>query len=390
MANGAFTGFGMLTPEQAAQAAQERELQAASQDISPVGLAGRAGFQVGQALGGLFGLQAPEAPEVTQARKQAEAARELAQLDLTTAKGLGEAANVMNRHGFVAEAFEFAKQFKDLAASTAIKPTAAAKKQAELEAQGMDSHIAQGIAYGTYKMHNDPVTGDAYIVDTRDQGQRVSEDVADVVGGHVKANPYKPKLIKGGTKEEVRLQKDVKDLSDDMGKTGVPRTENILSTIEGIIASTAGEGSDLPGFGLTQALPDWAVSQQGQDLRQAVTQLFNIELKERSGAAVTKQELDRLKNEFKSGFLKDDRMLINAIQRYRSLLEDYKQSVIAGYDPAVVARYQEQGGIRMRKRETETPETKSRVSAAQIRADGRKYGWTEQQINDAIKKYGAK
>ena len=142
---------------------------------------------------------------------------------------------------------------------------------------------------------------------------------------------------------------------------------------------------DLEGFGLGATKPDWAVSTDAQDLRQQITKLFNIDLAERSGAAVTKQELDRLKDEFKSGAWKTDRQLVQGIRKYRELLESYKKHAFSGYTQEVVNRYQEQGGLTFKKPiEAGRP---NMFTEQQIRSDAKKHGWDEQQTQDAIKKY---
>lgn len=297
-----------------------------------------------------------------------------------------------------------AKDFLSLHQGTSKKPTAAARQTQELIQAAKDrgeytpayDKVAEGIGYNTYQWKTDD-QGNTYLFDTRTPGQPVSEDVVGQVSPHVPKTPggeYKVEPVIKGTRVERERAKAVKDLSDDMGKTGAPRLENILSRIEAALSpaiSKKGEVvGDIPGYGATAALPDWAITREGQDLRQDLVKLFNIELAERSGAAVTKQELDRLRDEFKAGMFKTDRQLVQGIRNYRSLLEDYKKAVFAGYGEDVKDQYWGQGGLNFKMDKppsAPTPPRPQAVTEDQIRADQKKYGWSDEETEAAIKQY---
>ena len=114
--------FGILSPEQALAQAQQRQSQEqmaeaqAFGQMGPSGMGYMAGQALGGAVGGMLGAETPESPEVTLARKQAEAAEELqfGDFDLTTEQGLSGAAKVMQKHGFLEEAYELAGQATSL------------------------------------------------------------------------------------------------------------------------------------------------------------------------------------------------------------------------------------------------------------------------------------
>lgn len=286
--------------------------------------------------------------------------------------------------------------WKTTSAGSSQQPTVAAKKKQELIEAGVPAEQAEGIAYGTYKFLPDPNTGDIVLYDTRNPNVPIPDDLATQLEPYVskrEGGEYVVKPLVKGTKEEQRRAKAVTELSDDLQKTGVPRTENILNRIENAISGAIDEKGevvgDIPGYGLTAAAPDWAVSRKAQDLRQDLVKLFNIELAERSGAAVTKQELDRLRDEFKAGMFKTDRQLVQGIRAYRSLLEDYKKAVFAGYGDDVKQQYWGQGGLTFRedKSVVEKPPIAQSPTAEQIRADGKKYKWSEEQIEAAIQQY---
>lgn len=299
-----------------------------------------------------------------------------------------------------------ANQYWKTASSTGKEPTVAARKKQELidaaKARGEYTpayeRVAEGIAYNTIKQFQDPNTGDILVRDNRGilspSEQALYEQ--ESAGQPAYGQPDLKRVVKG-TKPEIRLQQSVKELTDDMNKTGVPRLENVLESIESVLVDTYGLGTeregegDVPGVGATALAPDWAVSTQAQDLRQSAIKLFNIELAERSGAAVTKQELDRLKDEFKSGAWRTDRQFVEGIKSYRSLLEDYKKAVFAGYGDDVKGRYWDQGGLALKQKiapptEKPIPQT-TQPTEEQIRADAKKYNWSEEQVEAAIKQY---
>lgn len=93
-------------------------------------------------------------------------------------------------------------------------------------------------------------------------------------------------------------------------------------------------------------LPDWSVPSDIAMGRQAISKLFNIELKNRSGAAVTVPEYERLKDEYGKGAFKTPAQIKGAIEQARNLLNQHYRSVAAGFSPDVLKTYNENlGGI---------------------------------------------
>jgi len=376
------------TPEQVIAAQQQAQ---AAQDPNTALRAALMG--AGRAASGAFGrgLGAAPPPE-SEAVKQARIATNILQTSpLETKQDYFKAAQKAGEAGNIQLKMKLASLGAAIKAPEAAKKSASLIKTEELIARNVPPEQAEGIGYGAYRVVKDEETGDMVITDLRQGGARVSDEVAEQVSPHLPASPYIPRVVTKGDKPERLLQNKVQSLSKDIIKTGAPKLEGILDTVEAIINKTYGpEGKgDLPGYGITSALPDWAVSQDAQNLRQSAVKMFNIELAERSGAAVTKQELDRLRDEFKQGAWRTDRQFVEGVKQYRNLLEDYKQAVVAGYDPSVVSRYTEQGGVRLRKQKpTITPKVdKPKITEAQIRADAKKHGWSKEQTNSAIKKY---
>jgi hypothetical protein len=142
-------------------------------------------------------------------------------------------------------------------------------------------------------------------------------------------------------KQQDKLDKQVTNYKDSLIKTGIP---DAVATLDQVDAILPAKGEDIPGFGATAILPDILTSKKGTDLRQIVNKLFNITLKQRSGAAVTDPELERLKSEFGQGKWKTDDQLRKGINDYKKILGSVIKNVNAGYRPEIRQQYTENFG----------------------------------------------
>lgn len=138
----------------------------------------------------------------------------------------------------------------------------------------------------------------------------------------------------------LQLDKKVNDYAKWIDESGIPELNSTIKEIERITSAN----KDLPGFGQTGMVPDLLVSQEGEDLRSSVGNLFNITLKDRSGAAVTDQELTRLKKEFEDGKWKTDDALRRGLTKYVTRLKEKMRNIQAGTDPEAVTIYQQSRG----------------------------------------------
>lgn len=146
-------------------------------------------------------------------------------------------------------------------------------------------------------------------------------------------------------RKQEKLDKDVGKISDKLEKHGIPKAVATLKEVDSLMEGIDSDKKDLPGFGLLGGLtPDFATSTEGQKLRQAVQRLANIELKDRSGAAVTDQEYARFKKEFGSGTWKTEAQLRNGLRMYRDVLDRVTREVQAGSPKAALAEYQTRPG----------------------------------------------
>lgn len=136
--------------------------------------------------------------------------------------------------------------------------------------------------------------------------------------------------------EEAVHSKQVTQLSKGLEQANLPATNATLVSAEAALK--------VPGMaeyitGPKSAFPDRAVSAEVRSGRQAIKRLFNTELKNRSGAAVTNQELERLKDEFGQGFFKTDDQLSGAVTRAREIINAHFRGVAAGFPKEVLETY---------------------------------------------------
>lgn len=119
-------------------------------------------------------------------------------------------------------------------------------------------------------------------------------------------------------------------------KAGLPQMDEVLRQAEAAIAK-----DDVLAYvnGPKSSIPDFAVGKEITDARQSVQKLFNITLKDRSGAAVTTQELERLKSEFGQGLFKTPAQLRNAVTKARTIVENHYKGIAAGFGKGALDSY---------------------------------------------------
>lgn len=192
------------------------------------------------------------------------------------------------------------------------------------------------------------------------------------------------------TKQDENIDKKVTKYSETLEKTNVPKA---VSQLESVYSKLPPKG-DVPGYGLVEGrFPDLAAGEKGRDLRQTVMALFNIELKDRSGAAVTDTELQRLKDEFGSGAWKTEDQLRKGIALYQARLKEVIRNIEAGVDPEASSEYIKRGGRDLkswegRKEPGSAPKTKL-PPAGKVRVispDGVPGSIPESQLEEALSK----
>jgi hypothetical protein len=142
-------------------------------------------------------------------------------------------------------------------------------------------------------------------------------------------------------KKEKQLNTAAEKISVRVEKSGLPE---MRTNMEEVLRLLPKEGDDIPGFGQTGFLPKYMLSQEGKNLRSALSSLFNAKLSARSGAAVTEQELRRLKDEFGDFSMASDKDLMNALRRLEAAMNKDIANMKAGYDPEALEIYTGRGG----------------------------------------------
>lgn len=112
-------------------------------------------------------------------------------------------------------------------------------------------------------------------------------------------------------------------------------------------------GVSIPGLGRVTAYSDTA-----KDLRTTFDNLFNVTLKQRSGSAVTDQELNRLKNEYALGKFDTEEGMLGALQRYKNILKKDFKNKTAAFDENILQTYEENQGALPFSRISEKPTAK--------------------------------
>jgi len=164
----------------------------------------------------------------------------------------------------------------------------------------------------------------------------------EMVGGQ-------PVLAKAPTitsKESDRL----KDIRSSVEKSKAAGSLSSLKLAEDKIDELLSKTGNIPGFGTGAALPDILVGSTGREVRQLVQTLTNITLKDRSGAAVTTPEFERLKKELGTSLGKTDQDLIKGLINFRKQLNSVVGTALAGTDEEDLNRYFETGGADIKPR----------------------------------------
>jgi hypothetical protein len=142
---------------------------------------------------------------------------------------------------------------------------------------------------------------------------------------------------KAGNIKDEKLRKETVGLSNALNKANLPEADATLGAVEKMLKDKPELASWITGP--KSAIPDLAAPQEVRDARQAFNKLFNVTLKLRSGAAVTQQELDRLKSEFGVGIAKNPEQVATAVQQSRDIIQKHYRAVSAGYGPDVLRAY---------------------------------------------------
>jgi len=138
---------------------------------------------------------------------------------------------------------------------------------------------------------------------------------------------------------DKQLIQNTRQLGASLEKAGLPEADAVLGAVEDSLKKNPNLAEYISGP--KSLLPDMVI---GADLaagKQAFQKLFNITLKNRSGAAVTNQELERLKAEFAAGAFKTSAQLQKAVEQARDIINKHYATVAAGFDQKTLDAYNE-------------------------------------------------
>jgi len=152
--------------------------------------------------------------------------------------------------------------------------------------------------------------------------------------------------------EEVMSSKEVRKDVQNLVKNTDPHRQ-VLTSLDSVekdlgfeledydfaTQSVDGKPVDVPGVTVPFFGRVSGTSDRARSLNAKVAKIFNTELKTRSGAAVTDQELERLKEEFGQGKFDSEALLLGALKEYKALALQAMQSHEAAYDPLVLKEY---------------------------------------------------
>lgn len=133
--------------------------------------------------------------------------------------------------------------------------------------------------------------------------------------------------------------KQTQQLSAALEKANLPEADAVLGNVEDALKKNPNLAEYISGP--KSVYPDWSVGTDIAAGRQAFSKLFNITLKNRSGSAVTNQELERLKSEFAAGAFKTPAQLQKAVDQARDIINKHYKSVAAGFTPDTLKAYNE-------------------------------------------------
>lgn len=155
--------------------------------------------------------------------------------------------------------------------------------------------------------------------------------------------------------QEMRVEKQIQDLSKSLsgGQEAMEAVGQIETELGGPLEEfnskdgelyQGGKKLDLPGVSIPLFGRVSAYSTPARKLQSKVATVFNTVLKDRSGAAVTTPELERLKIEFGQGNFNTEAELIEAVKKYKGIVLNEMKNREAGFKPEVVQEYAARGG----------------------------------------------
>ncbi len=139
--------------------------------------------------------------------------------------------------------------------------------------------------------------------------------------------------------EERARRSDMRGLGSDLSRAGVLEAQGVIDRAESALSA-----ADDTGYRAAVAAPSFIPDailpgRGGASLREALAQVRNITLKDRSGAAINNAEFNRLREELGSGALQSRDAVLRGLRRLRQIQRDHQATIEAGYVPETVDAY---------------------------------------------------
>lgn len=152
-------------------------------------------------------------------------------------------------------------------------------------------------------------------------------------------------------KENARIDAGVTKAADKLGtfqdlNNSITRVEDQLGfPLEAYKdGKVNGKEVDLPGVSLPGIGRVTAFDSDARVLNSTMSEIFNKTLRDRSGAAVSNGEMERLKQEFQAGKFNTEAEMIGALQRYKAAATQAMKNAEAGFAPEILDTYEKRGG----------------------------------------------
>lgn len=186
------------------------------------------------------------------------------------------------------------------------------------------------------------------ITDGQEKQAEVERHNREMEAARVRADALQAEIAKGNRDlkamqfqmgADKELVKKTQQLQGALEKANLPEADAVLNDVEKALKAAPEVAQYLSGA--KSLLPDMMVPDNVKSARQAFQKLFNITLKNRSGAAVTNQELERLKNEFATGAFKSEKQIRDAVEKARGIINQHYISVASGFGKDALDAYNE-------------------------------------------------
>lgn len=159
------------------------------------------------------------------------------------------------------------------------------------------------------------------------------------LGFEIQRQGQQLQLARLDLQRDANRNQQVAALGTALERANLPEADTVLRGVEEALKETPQIADYISGP--KSIAPDMVLPKEITAGRQAFQKLFNITLKNRSGAAVTIPEFERLKSEFASGVWKKPEQLVEGVKQARKIITDHYRSVAAGYGPDTLKAYNE-------------------------------------------------